>query len=54
MIDTIKRSLCPNMFKINLENLLYTLENIGQVNIIDIETRIKKDAKLALDRMLTL
>ena len=54
LIIPIKRSLCPNMFKINLENLLYTLENIGQVNIIDIETRIKKDAKLALDRMLTL
>jgi quinolinate synthase len=53
-IIPLKKSLCPNMFKINLENLLYTLENIGKVNIIDVETRIKKDAKLALDRMLTL
>ena len=53
-IIPLKNSLCPNMFKINLENLLYTLENIGKVNIIDVEDRIKKDAKLALDRMLTL
>ena len=53
-IIPLKRSLCPNMFKISLENLLYTLENIGQVNIVDVEASIKKDAKLALDRMLTL
>ena len=53
-IIPLKKSLCPNMFKIDLENLLYTLKNIGKVNIIDVESRIKKDAKLALDRMLTL
>lgn len=53
-IIPLKNSLCPNMFKINLENLLYTLINIGIVNIVDIENSIKKDAKLALDRMLTL
>ena len=53
-IIPLKKSLCPNMFKINLENLLYTLENIGKVNIIEVDNRIKKDAKLALDRMLTL
>jgi quinolinate synthase len=53
-IIPLKKSLCPNMFKINLENLLYTIENIGEVNIINVESKIKKDAKLALDRMLTL
>jgi len=53
-IIPLKKSLCPNMFKITLENLLFTLENIGKVNIIDVENRIKKDAKLALDRMLKL
>jgi len=47
-------SLCPNMFKINLENLLKTLENIGQINIITVPEAIKKDARLALERMLTL
>ena len=47
-------SLCPNMFKINLENLLKTLENIGQVNVITVPEAIKKDARLTLERMLTL
>ena len=47
-------SLCPNMFKINLENLLETLENIGQANVITVPEAIKKDARLALERMLTL
>ncbi|MDX2441051.1 MAG: quinolinate synthase NadA [Desulfobacterales bacterium] len=53
-IIPLKKSLCPNMFRINLENLLFTLKNIGKVNIVDVENRIKKDAKLALDRMLKL
>ncbi len=53
-IIPLKKSLCPNMFKINLENLLHTLENIGKVNIVNVENRIKKDAGLALGRMLTL
>ncbi|OQY00601.1 MAG: quinolinate synthetase [Desulfobacteraceae bacterium 4572_130] len=53
-IMPLKNSLCPNMFKINLTNLLHTLENIGKTNIIDIKDTIKKQAKLALDRMLAL
>ena len=47
-------SLCPNMFKINMENLLETLKNIGEVNVITVPEAIKKDARLALERMLTL
>jgi quinolinate synthase len=47
-------SLCPNMFKINLKNLLWTLENIGQVNVITVPEAIKADARMALDRMLAL
>ncbi len=50
----LKESLCPNMFKINLKNLLNTLENIGKINVIDIEPKIKNSAKSALDRMLNL
>ena len=53
-IIPLKNSLCPNMFKINLENLLHTLENTGTVNVINIANSIKNDAKLALDRMLAL
>ncbi|NOY69547.1 MAG: quinolinate synthase NadA [Deltaproteobacteria bacterium] len=48
------RSLCPNMYKITPEKLLLTLTRIGEYNRISIETDIKKDARLALDRMLRL
>jgi quinolinate synthase len=47
-------SLCPNMFKINLKNLLWTLENIGQVNVIAVPEEVKTEARKALDRMLNL
>jgi len=47
-------SLCPNMFKINLKNLLWTLENTGKVNLVTVPDEIKSGAKLALDRMLDL
>jgi quinolinate synthase len=47
-------SLCPNMFKINLKNLLWSLENIGKVNVITIPEEIKSEARMALDRMLAL
>ena len=47
-------SLCPNMFKINLKNLLWALENIGRANIVTVPEEIKTDARMALDRMLSL
>ncbi|MFC1857541.1 quinolinate synthase NadA [Thermodesulfobacteriota bacterium] len=47
-------SLCPNMFKINLENLLETLENIDRLNVVSVPEDIKRDARIALDRMLAL
>ena len=50
----LHRSLCPNMFRINLQNLLATLENIGKVNLVTVPAAIKADALLALDRMLKL
>ncbi len=50
----LSRSLCPNMFKINLLSLLQTLENIGKRNVVTIPNNIKKDARLALERMLAL
>jgi quinolinate synthase len=50
----LHRSLCPNMFRINLQNLLRTLENIGQVNIVTVPERVKADARIALERMLNL
>jgi len=53
-IFDLHTSLCPNMFKINLQNLLYALEHIGQHNVITVTEDIKEDARLALDRMLSL
>ena len=50
----LSHSLCPNMFKINLQNLLWTLENIGQVNVVRVPEVIKADARIALARMLDL
>ena len=47
-------SMCPNMFKINLENLLSTLNNLGEKNVIHVPETVKKDARIALDRMLAL
>jgi len=47
-------SLCPNMFKINLVNLLRTLDNIGEMNVVKVSEEIKKGAALALGRMLAL
>ena len=50
----LHRSLCPNMFRINLKNLLWTLENLGKVNVVTVPEGIKANALLALDRMLKL
>lgn len=50
----LHNSLCPNMFKINPGNLLWALNNIGEVNIVSVPEEIKEGAKLALDRMLAL
>jgi quinolinate synthase len=47
-------SLCPNMFKIDLAKLLWTLENPGGVNVVTVPEDLKAGARLALDRMLSL
>ncbi len=47
-------SLCPNMYKINPDNLLAVLETIGQTNLVKVPEAVKADAVLALNRMLAL
>ncbi len=47
-------SLCPNMFRIDLENLLRTLENPGEVHAVTVPEAVKAEARIALDRMLAL
>jgi quinolinate synthase len=53
-VQPLARSLCPNMFKISLNDLLWVLENLGNVNVITLPDHIKQPAKLALMRMLEL
>ena len=50
----LHHSLCPNMYKINLEKLLHTIQDIGGTNRIAVADDLKQDARLALDRMLAL
>jgi len=53
-ILSLHDSSCSDMNKINLENLLRTLENIGRYNVVTIPEEIKTDSRMALDRMLAL
>ncbi|MFQ5455004.1 MAG: quinolinate synthase NadA [Nitrospirota bacterium] len=53
-IFELSRSLCPNMYKIGLEDLLWTLENIGDVNLVNVPVDIKKKARTALEMMFTI
>jgi quinolinate synthase len=53
----LARSLCPNMYRINQNNLCWVLESIGQgpgkwANRVTVPDEVKKDAALALRRML--
>jgi quinolinate synthase len=48
----LSRSLCGNMFKINLKNLLWTLESLNDVNRVRVDPSLVDDARLALERML--
>ncbi len=50
----LQPSLCPSMARINLQNLLGTLENLGKVNVVTVPDGIRANALLALDRMLKL
>ena len=52
--EIIEQIISPNMFKINLKSLLWTVENIERVNVITVPEAIKADAGMALDRMLAL
>ncbi len=51
-IIPLSRSLCPNMSKVNLYNLAYVMDNIGDSNIVEVEPEIEKQAKVALQKML--
>lgn len=50
----LARSMCPNMFKITLAKLLATLEGLPGANLVTVPEDVRRDARLALDRMLSL
>jgi quinolinate synthase len=52
VILPLARSLCPNMWKISLKNLLHTLEHFDQTEEVFVPPHIANDARLALSRML--
>ena len=54
IVHPLARSLCPNMFKVSLNDVLWVLENLGEVNVVALPDHIKQPAKLALQRMLEL
>jgi quinolinate synthase len=51
-IYEVFRSLCPNMFRIDLAKLLWVLDEIGSVNRVHVDLEIKELAGVALERML--
>ena len=48
----LARSLCPNMYKVSLNDLLWTLDHLGEVNVVKVAPEVKRDAREALERML--
>lgn len=51
----LSRSFCPNMFKINLDHLIETLENLSSDRFrVHVPDDIKNEARIALERMLDL
>jgi len=48
----LARSLCPNMFRIDLAKLLRTLDGIGRVNRVSVDPETRTWARIALERML--
>ena len=50
----LSHSECPDMSRVNLRNLYWVLKNLGNVNVVRMDERIKKAARLALERMLSI
>ena len=51
-VHTLSRSLCPNMYRINLYNLYDLVRDFESAEPVVLDEQIHRDARLALDRML--
>jgi quinolinate synthase len=52
-IYEVFRSLCPNMFRIDLPKLLWVLDEIGEVHRVYVDPDTKALARVALENMLS-
>ncbi len=52
-VHTLSRSLCPNMYRVNLYNLYDTVRDLDAAEPVTMPDDVMSDAKLALDRMLS-
>jgi len=52
-VHTLSRSLCPNMYRVNLYNLYDTVRDIENAPEVTLPEQVQHDAKLALKRMLS-
>jgi quinolinate synthase len=50
----LTRSVCPNMYRINPQNLCWALERPEQLPPVTVPPEVGREAQLALDRMLSL
>jgi quinolinate synthase len=51
-VHTLSRSLCPNMYRVNLYNLYDLLRDLDGAELVTLPERVMRDGRLALDRML--
>ena len=53
LVLPLARSLCPNMYNTSLRDILLCLDHLGEVDEIVIPPETVCDARLALERMLS-
>ncbi len=53
-IVPLAKSPCPNMWKISPSDVLYVLENLGNVNVVQLSDDVVSGARKALQRMMKL
>ena len=53
-VEFLTRSLCPTMYMVDLEKLLFTLEKLPDDQVVPMPSEIRDPARLSLERMLAL
>lgn len=53
-IAPLDKSICPNMWKVSLNDLLWALDHLGDVNRVEVDADLMQDGRLALERMLAI